>query len=116
VTVNHNEDAFEAAIEHSLLSAGGYRIGDPADFAAALGLTPSLVIDFLRDSQPREWARLEAMHGATTATKVVGLIAKELDNRGTLDVLRHGVVDHGVKLRLAFFKPATTLNPEAQAL
>jgi type I restriction enzyme R subunit len=31
-------------------------------------------------------------------------------------VLRHGVTDHGVKLRLAFFKPATTLNPEAQAL
>ena len=73
-------------------------------------------MEFLRDSQPKEWARLEAIHGATAAAKAVTLIAKELDNRGTLDVLRHGVVDHGVKLRLAFFKPATTLNPEAQVL
>lgn len=116
MTVSHSENAFEAAIEHSLLSTGGYRKGDPAAFAAPLGLTPALIVEFMRDSQPKEWARLEAIHGATTPTKVVGLIAKELDNRGTLDVLRHGVVDHGVKLRLAYFKPATTLNPEAQAL
>jgi type I restriction enzyme R subunit len=116
MTVSHTENAFEAAIEHSLISAGGYRQGDPAEFSAALALTPSLIVEFLRDSQPKEWARLESVHGATAAAKAITLIAKELDNRGTLDVLRHGVVDHGVKLRLAFFKPATTLNPEAQAL
>ena len=31
-------------------------------------------------------------------------------------MLRHGVTDSGVKLRLAFFRPASGLNPEAQAL
>ena len=46
----------------------------------------------------------------------MALVARELDQRGTLDVLRHGITDHGVKLRLAYFKPATSLNPEAQAL
>lgn len=116
MTVSHKENAFEAAIEHSLLSAGGYRQGNPADFVAPLGLTPSTIIEFIRDSQPKEWTRLEAIHGANAATKVVALVAKELDARGTLDVLRHGVTDHGMKVRLAFFKPATSLNPEAQAL
>jgi len=29
-----------------------------------------------------------------------------------LDCLRHGVTDRGVKLRLAFFRPATGMNPE----
>ena len=33
-----------------------------------------------------------------------------------LDCLRHGVTDRGVKLRLAFFKPATGMNPETLAL
>jgi type I restriction enzyme R subunit len=33
-------------------------------------------------------------------------VVKELDARGTVDVLRHGVVDLGVRLELAFFKPA----------
>lgn len=116
MNVSHKELALESAIEHSLLTAGGYRQGNPAEFAAPLGLTPSLIVEFIRDSQPQEWARLEAIHGDSAATKVVGLVAKQLDTRGTLDVLRHGVVDHGVKLRLAFFKPATNLNPEAQAL
>jgi type I restriction enzyme R subunit len=103
MTVSHKEIAFEAAIEHSLLTDGGYRVGNPAEFNATLGLTPSLIVEFLRDSQPKEWARLEVVHAAAAPTKVVALIAKELDNRGTLDVLRHGVVDHGVKLRLAYY-------------
>ena len=33
-----------------------------------------------------------------------------------LDCLRHGVTDRGVKLRLAFFRPATGMNPETLAL
>ena len=41
-----------------------------------------------------------------------GVLTKDLDERGTLDVLRHGVVDLGVELRLAFFKPAHGLTPE----
>ncbi len=39
-------------------------------------------------------------------------LAKDLDERGTLEVLRHGVVDLGVEIRLAFFKPAHGLTPE----
>ena len=33
-----------------------------------------------------------------------------------LDCLRHGVTDRGVKLKLAFFQPATRINPETLAL
>jgi type I restriction enzyme, R subunit len=33
-----------------------------------------------------------------------------------LDCLRHGVTDRGVKLKLAFFRPASGLNPESQTL
>jgi type I restriction enzyme R subunit len=39
-------------------------------------------------------------------------LAAEIDKRGTLDVLRHGVVDHGVTIRLAYFRPAHGLTPE----
>jgi type I restriction enzyme R subunit len=39
-------------------------------------------------------------------------LAKQLDERGTVDVLRHGVNDHGIEVRLAFFKPAHGLTPE----
>lgn len=43
-------------------------------------------------------------------------LAAEIDSRGTMDVLRRGVEDLGVKIRLAFFKPAHALTPELGAL
>lgn len=46
---------------------------------------------------------------------MAALVARELDLRGTFDVLRHGVADSGVKLRLAFFQPTSGLNAEALA-
>jgi len=41
---------------------------------------------------------------------------KELDNRGTVDVLRHGVIDYSVRFKLAFFKPSNGFNTETQQL
>jgi type I restriction enzyme R subunit len=43
-------------------------------------------------------------------------LASELDKRGTVDVLRRGVVDRNITIRLAFFRPAHTLTPELAAL
>ena len=36
--------------------------------------------------------------------------AEQIDERGTIDVLRHGVDDLGVHIRLAFFRPASQLG------
>lgn len=124
MALDHTERGFEVAIEDSLLAAGGYRPGDPRPvdpakaplgYDAALALWPGVLTGFLKVSQPAAWAKLAKFHGAGVGPKVVALVAKELDLRGTLDVLRHGVTDSGVKLRLAFFRPASGLNPEAMA-
>ncbi|MCK5545659.1 MAG: type I restriction endonuclease subunit R, partial [Desulfobulbaceae bacterium] len=37
---------------------------------------------------------------------------KEMDLRGSLDVLRNGFTDYGVKFRMAYFKPETGMNQE----
>jgi type I restriction enzyme R subunit len=39
-------------------------------------------------------------------------IDEEIESRGLLSVLREGITDRGVKLRLAFFQPQNDLNPE----
>jgi len=39
---------------------------------------------------------------------------QELDTRGMLDCLRHGITDYGKKFSLAYFKPVSKLNPETQ--
>ncbi len=109
------EVAFEAAIEAHLLQCGGYARGDPAAFDRALALDPGSLLAFLRETQPQEWARLVQIHGAAAEAKFLQRLARELEARGTLDVLRHGVVDHGVRLRLAYFRPASGRNPQALA-
>jgi len=43
-------------------------------------------------------------------TKFLSRLVSELDFRGTVDVLRRGIEDQGVKLTLAFSKPASGLN------
>ena len=112
----HTEQTFEAAIETALLEKGGYVQGKSDDFDVQLGIFPSYVIQFLQNSQPKEWNKIEAIHKADVGQKVVQRLLKEIDLRGTLDVLRNGFTDYGVKFKMAFFMPETGLNPEAEEL
>ena len=43
-------------------------------------------------------------------------MSAEVAKRGTIDVLRHGIKDMGCKFQLAYFRPASGLNPETQQL
>ena len=110
----HTELTFEAAIELSLLEDGDYVKGHSTDFNADLGIFPKYVIEFLKNSQPKQWDKLANIHKDAVETKVVQRLLKELDSKGTLDVLRNGFTDYGVKFNMAFFRPESTLNPEAE--
>jgi len=113
--VKANERAFEDAIEASLLELGGYGSGSPDSLDAALGLDPTLVFAFLRETQEKALAKLVSRHGGVGSDAESGFLKRltaEIDGRGTLDVLRHGVVDQGVEFELAYFKPAHGLTPE----
>lgn len=112
----HTELTFEEAIEASLLSNGGYVKGDSKDFDAQLGLFPSYIIDFLKDTQPKQWDKLSTIHKDDVETKVIQRLIRELDLRGTLDVCRNGFTDYGVKFKMGYFKPETSLNQESEVL
>jgi type I restriction enzyme R subunit len=110
------EQTFETAIVQSLIEHGGYMQGNAPDYSIELGMFKYEVIRFLQESQPRKWEKISAIHGAKTDERVIQRLYKELDLRGSLDVLRNGFVDYGVRFQLAFFQPASTLNPDALAL
>ena len=55
------------------------------------------------------------LHGDNLERLIVEALVRELDLKGTLDVLRHGFKFYGQTFRLAWFKPAHGLNPEALA-
>ncbi|WP_181307543.1 type I restriction endonuclease subunit R [Rufibacter sp. XAAS-G3-1] len=111
----HTEQTYEEAIEDYLIEQGGYIKGDRHSFNKDLALDETVVFSFLQSTQPKAWANLSQIHGAEMEKKLLNRLSKELELRGTLDVLRNGVTDYGVKFRLAYFKPESGLNPEAEA-
>jgi len=110
------ENAFESAIVASLTDHGGYEQGQAVDYSQELGLFKAEVLAFLHDTQPSAWERIAAIHGDDAESRVIQRLFKEMDLRGSLDVLRNGFTDYGVKFRMAYFKPETVLNQETIAL
>ena len=111
----HTEKTFESAIEESLLNKGGYIKASSDDFNPTLGLFPKHITDFIKTSQPKEWDKITNIHKAEVEAKVIQRLVRELELRGTLDVLRKGFTDYGVKFSMAYFLPESTLNPQAEA-
>src|SRR5256886_3688334 len=110
----HSETAFETVIEAHLL-ANGYVSVDRNDFDRERAIFSETVLAFIRETQPKEWAKLEALHGDKTGEQVLGDLCKWMDANGALAALRHGFKCYGRTLRVAFFKAAHELNPELEA-
>jgi type I restriction enzyme R subunit len=107
------ENTFETVLVQSLTEQGGYTEGNAPDYSPELGMFKYEVIKFLQESQPKRWEKISAIHGADADNRVIQRLYKELDLRGSLDVLRNGFVDYGVRFQMAFFQPASGLNPDA---
>ncbi len=124
----HTEDAFEKLIVEHLVLHGGYEPRgctsfDPDDALAVhagydvqRALIPAEVLAFVQATQPKPWAKLQAIHGAALDGIFLDALCKVLDQRGALSVLRQGFKFHGQQVRLAYFAPGHGLNPEVWKL
>ena len=108
-----SEAAFETAIEAVLL-ADGYLSLPSTAFDREQAIFPETVLDFIRETQPKEWGKLEARHGKETGERMLATLHKWMDTHGVLSTLRHGFKCFGKTLRVAFFRPAHGLNPELE--
>ncbi|MDD2715662.1 MAG: type I restriction endonuclease [Candidatus Wallbacteria bacterium] len=107
------EASFEFVIELCLLSNKFDKIL-PDTFNKEVALFPDVIIDFIRKTQPKEWTKLEALHGDQTSEQIIGDLCKWMDTYGSLSTLRHGFKCYGKTLRVAFFKAAHEMNPELE--
>ena len=76
---------------------------------------PETVLSFIRETQAREWVKLEALLGENTDEQILADFCKWMDAHGALATLRHGFKCYGRTLRAAYFKPAHGMNPELEA-
>ena len=75
------------------------------------------MIAWVLATQPKAWETLVKNHGAAAQSVLLDRVRKQLDDRGMLDVLRHGVELIGLRapIALAQFRPAMAMNPDIVA-
>lgn len=111
----HKEISFEDEICDHLAAHGWlYEVGSAASYDRPRALFPPDLIAWVEQSQPKAWETLKRNHGVGAETALLDRVRKQIDDRGTLDVIRHGVEMVGVRgmISLAQFKPAMGTNPE----
>ena len=97
-----SEIAFEIAIERHLLRHGFVSVTpDGFDRERAIFQMIAKCFDFIRDTQPKEWAKLEALHGAKTGEQILTDLCKWMDTYGSLATL-HGTASSVTGARCAW--------------
>lgn len=104
------ERRFEEDIEDYLLNYGGYTKGNPVTFNRASGLDEGVFIEFVKNSQLKQWERFVKIYDAQAPKQLIERFSREVKQTSLLNVLRHGFTDRGIKFRAVFWKPETTLN------
>jgi type I restriction enzyme R subunit len=114
----YTEATFEAAIEHSFVADGGYKQGDPNNFDRERCLDPTVLIPFIKETQPKEWEYLTNIQKERTEETLLDDLSRALnsEHEGCLMVLRHGFKCFGKLFRVAYFAPASSMNPETKRL
>ena len=111
---NFSEKAFESAIEDYLINNDKYQKRDHTAFDRELCLDKEIFIDFVKTTQPKEWAYLSNAYNDDPGKKLIDDLCYALgsEHEGTLGVLRHGFKCLGRTIQVAYFAPASGLNPE----
>ncbi len=88
----YKEIDFEEAIERHLLDRGGYTKRDNSHFDPIRGMDSSAFIDFVMETQSKEWESLHKLHRENTQEILLDDLCRALnsDYEGCLKVLRHG--------------------------
>ncbi|QHP72174.1 type I restriction endonuclease subunit R [Bradyrhizobium sp. LCT2] len=114
----HKEISFEDEICGHLAAHGWFYVeGDAALYDRPRALFSADLVAWVEATQPTAWQTLSKNHGASAEGILLDRVRKQLDDRGTLDVLRHGVELIGLRqpIALAQFKPALAMNADILA-
>ena len=113
--MTYTERKFENHIEYEL-EESGYKKRKTDSYDKDLCSIPEDLIGFIKDTQPKQYEKLENQYGPQTEEKLLKRISDEIEKRGLIDVLRRGIKDRGSSFQLVYFEPKSGLNPEHREL
>lgn len=109
--MDKKEKRFEQDIETFFLSeAGGFVSLKSSQFDLEKCICMDVLCEFIRKTQPKAWEKYQKYYGEKAPEKLYHRLEKCISEQGLICVLRHGIDDLGIKLKLCYFKPETSLN------
>src|SRR5699024_6681988 len=105
-----DERRFEQDIETYLLTQGGYTKGSIQGYDTDRAIDLGQLLAFVKETQPNQWNRYERNYQRQAEEKFYTRLNDEINHHGLLHVLRHGIEDRGAKIKVAAFRPESTLN------
>ncbi|MCC5894066.1 MAG: type I restriction endonuclease subunit R [Alkalibacterium sp.] len=110
MSIQDDERRFEQDIETYLLTQGGYTKGSMKDYDTDRAINLNQLLDFVKETQPKQWKRYELNYQGQAEEKFYNRLNDEINHHGLLHVLRHGIEDRGAKVKVAAFRPESSLN------
>ena len=116
-----SEKRFEQDIESFLISqAGGYEQFSYVNpdghrihkyvYDKEKGLYLDVLVNFIIKTQPKQWARYVKYYGDDASEKLYRRLEDSIAEHGLVYVLKNGIKDMGIDLKVCYFKPESDLN------
>ena len=101
------------------VTGGGFAVGQ-LDYDRELALKVDSLVDFVKETQPAEWAKIEKLYGANAKAKFLKRVCDKLephrDADGLINCLRRPIdMAPGASFRLCYFQPVSSKNPDLMA-
>lgn len=106
------EKSFQTLIKEYLIGNNGYIESFNGSYDKVNAIDIDCLFSFLETTQTKQVEKLKSIYKTNYKNKLIINLVKDLKSRGSIDVLKHGIKDFGIKLELAYFKPPTDLNPD----
>lgn len=119
--MDQSEKRFEQDIESFLISeqggyeqfsyvnADGHRVHKYA-YDRERGIYLDVLVNFIKQTQPKQWARYIKYYGDDAPDKLYRRLEDCITENGLVYVLKHGIKDMGIDLKVCYFKPESELN------
>ncbi len=110
-------DSRERVFQNDILEAlsqQGWLVGKAFAYDKSHALYQEDLIGYFKEAWPERWEKFCKSNPQNPEKVFVQKTVRELEKKGTLDVLRHGFKVPGVKVDLCSFKPDHDMNPDTE--
>lgn len=105
-------EALIAAYLGDTIAGNSYQLRQNTQYNRVECVDEELLFGFLEATQEKAVLKLQTIHGSNYRSKILYRLNSQIKLLGIIEVLRKGITDNNVKLKLFYDKPVSNLNQQ----